>query len=210
MGKKKLTGAIAIGLAIIIFGVVILYLFLNGEHKKTTYGEEVECTITSVHGLGNSKSVWGYYYDKNGNRIEVEIINTVAPSVGVTSEGYVIPDKPNKVYLKTPVLLFIGSIALSLVLIIGGIVLIISIIIQNANWNLISREGIFTTGEIVSIRRDGAGENIFYIANIRYIDENGEEHFFDDYSDKNNRRIGEQCTVGYAQKKNGRYTAKIM
>ncbi|MDE7105235.1 MAG: hypothetical protein K2O36_05080 [Ruminococcus sp.] len=207
MNKKSLVGAVSIGVSIIILGVVILCLFLSKEYKKIAYGEEVQCTITHKSIFGGD--TLGYYYDKNGNLIEAEIIN-VSPATGEICEGYVIPNESGKVYLKTSVLLYIGLIALSLVFIIGGTALVIYIIIKNADWNLISREGTFTTGEIVSIRYENAGKDIFYIANIRYVDENGEEHFFDDYSDKNNRRIGQQYTIGYAKKKNEKYTAKIM
>lgn len=209
MNKKSLTGAIVIGSAIVILGVIILCLLLGGEYKKIAYGEEVQCTITHKSGFGGD--TLGYYYDENGNLIEAEIINA-SPSTytGKTCEGYIMPDKLGKVYLKTSALLYIGVIVLSLALIVGGTLVIIHVIFQNANWNLISREGIFTTGEIVSIRYESAGKDIYYIAKIRYVDENGEEHFFDDYSDKNNRRIGQQYTIGYAKKKNGKYTAKIM
>lgn len=210
MSKKSLTGAISIGSAIIILGVIILCLFLGGEYKKTAYGEKVQCTIT-YSGVSGS-NVRSCYYDRNGNLVEAEVINASPSSAytGKICEGYIMPDKSGKVYLKTPVLLYVGFIALSLVLIAGGTAVVIYVICKNADWNLISREGSFTTGEIVSIRCDGAGKEVFYIANIRYTDENGGEHFFDDYSDKNNRRTGEQFTVGYARKKNGKYTAKIM
>lgn len=208
MNKKSFIGALAIGSAIVILGAVILCLFLDGEYKKTAHGEEVQCTIT--HKGGRHSDTFGYY-NKDGNIIDVEVMN-VSPSnyAGKTYEGYIIPDESGKVYLKTSVWLYAGFIALSFVLIAGGIWLIVYIICKNAEWNLISSQGTFTTGEIVSIRYENAGKDVYYIANIRYIDENGEEHFFEDYSDKNNRHTGEQCTVGYAKKKNGKYTAKIM
>lgn len=205
--NKKIIDAITIGSAIVILGVVILSLFLGGEYKKTAYGEEVQCTITQNNTFFGD--TLGYYYDKDGSLIEAEFKN-VSPSTDNTCKGYIMPDKPGKVYLKSSALLYVGYIALSLFLIVGGIILIIYVISQNANHNLISSEGSFTTGEIVSIRYERAGNDMYYVANIRYVDENGDEHFFEDYSDKNDRRQGEQYTIGYARKKNGKYTAKIM
>ena len=196
--KVNLPKLFALSMVLIIAGAALLFFFIRGEKEKRTDGKLVSCTITSVSKIGKHRSAQGYYTDDNGNKIEVEVINTLLPAVGNVSEGYVVPDEPGKVYLKTA--LFIG----------GGIALIISGINGNSNSKLLALEGQLAQGRITNTRRDGSGNVVFYIAEVVYTDSCGTEHTFEDYSDRNKyRRVGDTVNVRYAQKKNGKYINEI-
>lgn len=208
--KVNLPKLFALSMVLIIAGAALLFFFIRGEKEKRTDGKLVSCTITSVSKIGKHRSAQGYYTDDNGNKIEVEVINTLLPAVGNVSEGYVVPDEPGKVYLKTPLWLSCLLICLAALFIGGGIALIISGINGNSNSKLLALEGQLAQGRVTNTRRDGSGNVVFYIAEVVYTDSCGTEHTFEDYSDRNKyRRVGDTVNVRYAQKKNGKYINEI-
>ncbi|MBE6861752.1 MAG: DUF3592 domain-containing protein [Ruminococcus sp.] len=212
MGKKlNLSRFIAVGMILIIIGVVIGFLFIRSEKEKNTDGELVTCTITSVSKIGKNRTAEGYYIDDDGNKITVEIINTVMPAVGADEEGYILPDDPDKVILKTPVWLLCLAMGLSLLFVGGGAALIVGGIKYTADQKLLALEGELTQGRIVGIHRDGSDRVVFYIAKVVYTDSNGTEHTFEDTSDANKyRHAGDTVNVRYARKKNGKYANEIV
>ena len=209
--KSSLFRLIAISGILIIAGIVMMFIFIRGEKEKITDGKPVTCTITSVSGTKKARSVYGFYTDDDGNKIEAEIINTVMPSVRDVKEGFIVPDKPGKVFLKTPVWLTCALMGVSLLFVMGGIAIMALGLRTRADEKLMTEEGAFSGGRIVGIRRDGAGNTSFWIAKVVYTDAEGNEHTFEDYSDANRyRHVGDTVNVNYARRKNGRYVNRIV
>lgn len=208
MGKKiSLSRYIAIGMLLIIVGTVILFVFVRSENRKNTDGKPVTCTITSVF----NHNAQGYYTDDDGNKINVEIINAANPTIGDVEEGYILPDKPGRVVLKTPIWLWCVGMGLILLFIAGGIAIIIIGIKHTADFNLLALEGEFAKGTITNIRRDGTGDYVFYIAKIEYFDSDGAAHTFEECYENNRRfNVGDTVNIKYARKKNGKYAQQIL
>jgi hypothetical protein len=213
MADKKTSTfkVVAISLMLIIIGVVMLSVFLNSESKKTRDGKLVTCTVTSVFKAGKHRTANGYYIDDNGNEINAEIINTGNTYVGAVLEGYVTPDKPGTVALKTPAWLACLYVALSFVFMGGGIAVFLLGLKRNADMDLLVLEGEFAQGQVIDVRRDGAGNYVFYAIKIAYTDLEGTVHTFEECTeDYPKYRIGDTVHVKYARKKNGKYANIIV
>lgn len=84
---------------------------------------------------------------------------------------------------------------------------VIGIMIYEVKFNnKLDAEGIFTEGEIVSTKKN---DDVIF-AYIRFIDQNGNEQFFEDCFFSGIRRPGDKVMLSYTFKKNGKVIAQCL
>ncbi len=79
-------------------------------------------------------------------------------------------------------------------------------IYETAFKNKLDAEGIFTEGEIVNVKKND-GVTFAY---IRFLDESGNEQFFEDCFYSGLRRPGDKVMLSYTIKKNGKVLAQCL
>lgn len=209
--KYNAKKAIAIGIMLIIFGIGIFAFVCIKEKAKSGDGTLVECTVTDVTLIGKRRYADGYYLDKDGNQIDVEIVNAGSVSVDDTIDAYILPDNPNKAQVKSPLSLMLFAGIFSGIVCLGGLYIIKSVLAEVSEKKLLDAEGKFTKGRIIDVRIDGDNNVKFYFAKILYQDADGVEHTFEDCDDKHRlSRVGEIVNVRYAVKKNGKYANDVI
>lgn len=208
--KYNVKKAIAIGIVLILFGIGIFAFACIKEKAKSGEGTLVECTVTDVTLIGKRRYADGYYLDKDGNQIDVEIVNAGSVSVDDTIDAYILPNNPNKAQVKSPMSLMLFA-GISGIVCLGGLFIIKSVLVEVSEKKLLDAEGKFTKGRIIDVRIDGDNNVKFYFAKILYQDADGIEHTFEDCDDKHRlSRIGESVNVRYAVKKNGKYANDVI
>lgn len=208
--KYNAKKAIAIGIVLILFGIGIFTFVCIKEKAKSSDGTLVECTVTDVTVIGKRRYADGYYFDKDGNQIEVEIVNAGSVSVNDTIDAYILPDNPNTAQVKSPLSLMLFA-GISGIACLGGLYIIKSVLSEVSEKKLLDAEGKFTKGRIIDVRIDGDNNVKFYFAKILYQDADGVEHTFEDCDDKYRlSRAGEIVNVRYAVKKNGKYANDVI
>lgn len=209
--KYNAKKAIVIGIVLIIFGIGIFSFVSVKEKAKSTDGIPVKCTVTDVTAIGKRRFAAGYYFDKDGNQIDVEIVNAGSLSVNDTIDAYILPDNPNKVQIESPLSLMLFAGVFSGVVCLGGLFIIISVLREVSEKKLLATDGKFAKGRIIDVRIDGDKNTKFYFAKISYQDSDGIEHTFEDCDDKHRlSRVGEFVNVRYAVKKNGKYANDVI
>lgn len=208
--KYNVKKAIAIGIVLILFGIGIFAFACIKEKAKSGEGTLVECTVTDVTLIGKRRYADGYYLDKDGNQIDVEIVNAGSVSVDDTIDAYILPNNPNTAQVKSPMSLMLFA-GISGIACLGGLFIIKSVLAEVSEKKLLDAEGKFTKGRIIDVRIDGDNNVKFYFAKILYQDADGIEHTFEDCDDKHRlSRIGESVNVRYAVKKNGKYANDVI
>ncbi len=208
--KYNVKKAIAIGIVLILFGIGIFAFACIKEKAKSGEGTLVECTVTDVTLIGKRRYADGYYLDKDGNQIDVEIVNAGSVSVNDTIDAYILPNNPNTAQVKSPMSLMLFA-GISGIACLGGLFIIKSVLVEVSEKKLLDAEGKFTKGRIIDVRIDGDNNVKFYFAKILYQDADGIEHTFEDCDDKHRlSRIGESVNVRYAVKKNGKYANDVI
>lgn len=208
--KYNVKKAIAIGIVLILFGIGIFAFACIKEKAKSGEGTLVECTVTDVTLIGKRRYADGYYLDKDGNQIDVEIINAGRVSVNDTIDAYILPNNPNTAQVKSPMSLMLFA-GISGIACLGGLFIIKSVLVEVSEKKLLDAEGKFTKGRIIDVRIDGDNNVKFYFAKILYQDADGIEHTFEDCDDKHRlSRVGEIVNVRYAVKKNGKYANDVI
>lgn len=208
--KYNVKKAIAIGIVLILFGIGIFAFACIKEKAKSGKGTLVECTVTDVTLIGKRRYADGYYFDKDGNQIDVEIVNAGSVSVDDTIDAYILPNNPNTAQVKSPMSLMLFA-GISGIACLGGLFIIKSVLVEVSEKKLLDAEGKFTKGRIIDVRIDGDNNVKFYFAKILYQDADGVEHTFEDCDDKHRlSRVGEIVNVRYAVKKNGKYANDVI
>lgn len=208
--KYNVKKAIAIGIVLILFGIGIFAFACIKEKAKSGEGTLVECTVTDVTLIGKRRYADGYYLDKDGNQIDVEIVNAGNVSVDDTIDAYILPNNPNTAQVKSPMSLMLFA-GISGIACLGGLFIIKSVLVEVSEKKLLDAEGKFTKGRIIDVRIDGDNNVKFYFAKILYQDADGVEHTFEDCDDKHRlSRVGESVNVRYAVKKNGKYANDVI
>jgi hypothetical protein len=209
--KYNAKKAIAVGIVLIIFGIGIFSFVCIKEKAKSADGIPVECTVTDVTIIGKRRYADGYYFDKDGNQVDVEIVNAGRVFVNDTIDAYILPDNPNTAQVKSPMSLMLFAGAFSGIVCLGGLFIIKSVLKEVSEKKLLDAEGKFTKGRIIDVRVDGDKNVKFYFAKISYQDADGIEHTFEDCDDKHRlSRAGEIVNVRYAVKKNGKYANDVI
>ena len=151
------------------------------------------------------------WLDKDGNQVDVEIVNVGRVYVNDTIDAYILPDNPNTAQVKSPMSLMLFAGAFSGIVCLGGLFIIKSVLKEVSEKKLLDAEGKFTKGRIIDVRVDGDKNVKFYFAKILYQDADGVEHTFEDCDDKHRlSRVGEIVNVRYAVKKNGKYAKDVI
>ncbi len=207
--KKALVAAVALGVGLLIFGISIFF-FLFKHSAIPHHGMKVSCIVTRTEKFFDNETVYGRYQDDSGEYIDVEILNFPDPYDGQEVEGYVLPDDPYTVHVPAALWMKIVTVLLASFGTLSGIILILGAILQKRDFDFLSREGNFVTGEVYSVQKETVDKDVWYIFSIVYTDSEGGEHSFDIRYDNKKMMTGDRCTVVYAKRKNGKYANEIV
>lgn len=201
--------AVVLGILLLIFGGTIFF-YCHKWSLLPNYGVKVVCTVTKTEKFFDEETVYGIYQDDSGEYIDTEIVNLPDPYDGQKVEGYLTLDDPYKVHVPSPLWLKIASLLMASLVTFMGVFLLVMAVFQKLDFDLLSREGSFVTGEVYAERRETVDKDVWYIFSIVYTDSEGGEHSFDIRYDNKKMLIGDRCTVVYARRKNGKYANEIV
>ncbi len=207
---QKPKGGFISFIVFILFAIVLPYSIFTGGDSSDEYeqrGQLVHCTVTSVSQMGKRQYVQGIYRDENDNLITADITANKLVSLSDELDGYVLPEKPDKVYcpagngLKLAVYIFGGFFALM-----GWGIIIFQISIRRKH-RLLFKKGIPGRAEIVE-NPQKCGDN--YSSKMRFVTNDGREFTKEFVFTKHVPYPGNQYSIVYYVKKNGKCIADVI
>lgn len=207
---QKPKGGFISFIVFILFAIVLPYSIFVGDDRSDEYeqrGKLVHCTVTSVSKMGKRQYVQGTYRDENDDLITADITANKRVSLSDELDGYVLPEKPDKVYcpagdgLKLAVYILGGVFALT-----GWGIVILQIVIRRKH-RLLFKKGIPGRAEIVE-NPQKCGDN--YSAKMRFVTNDGQEFIKEFVFTKHVPSPGNQYSIVYYVKKNGRCIADVI
>lgn len=210
MGKNvtgKAMRGIIIGLIILIAFPIALWTGYKKHLDYTENGRQVECTVIElVRGRKGKQYVTVEYIDENGSPRSAEATVNRRVSLDEEFTAYVLDDEPGKVYCPPEKWLIIVLIAVFGLLIFMGLFGVFGGIYSIRKHNLLLKRGLPARGEVISFWQTEIGT---YCANVRFIDNAGEERI-QEFGTENKPAVGNTVNLVYHMKKNGKCVADII
>lgn len=207
---KKPKGGFRAFVFCILFVVVIPIAIYSGAKDSMEYtrrGIKVQCTVTSVTRIGKKQHAEVTYRDKDNNLITANIIANKPVSLHEEIEGYVLPEKPGEVYRPAGIILKLFLAVIFIFLFVVGIALPVMYITSCRNYKLLFYKGIPGHGEVVEKPAE-YGDS--YCAKMRFVTNDGQEIIKEFTFDKRVPNIGNEYSIVYYFKKNGKCIADVI
>ena len=206
--KKMIAAVLLIG----IFGFGCIFIPYISYQEYRTYndytekGYTVQCKATSVKGTKKNREVTAEYTDRDGVSHVYTLKKAYAAiNTGDTFTAYVLPDNPEKFWIKYS----LGDIAIRLVLyalvFLVGLIVPIYVLLSRKENKILNERGKLVVGTVMNTY---VNRNHFKYGTISFETERGTE-FTGEVQLKNYQREGDNVDLIYAYTDKGKLCWKI-
>lgn len=207
---KKPKGGFMSLAVFILCSILIPYALFTGGNGSDEYkqrGKLVHCTVISVSGRIKNQRVQVTYRDENNALITADMTANKLVSLNEELDGYILPENPYEVYRPAGKMLMAVIYILCAFLAFAGWFVLIMHIYARRKHRLLFKKGIPGRAEIVENPKK-CGDN--YSAKMRFVTNDGQEFIQDFVFTKHVPNFGNQYSIVYCVKKNGKCTADVI